>query len=113
MGWKLIRTKPIRPRPNQEVDLDLKLKPEKRAAIHGTVKFPDGKPVKNAVVKLFRKGERKCDLKPVTFTFTDDCGQFLFGVKAKREYVIKAFFYRPERKGGDSGSDQHHKSYAE
>lgn len=73
------------------------LTPENRAAIHGVVKFPNGKPVKNAVVKLFKKKcFNPCDLTPVTFAFTDECGQFLFGVDSCTDYVIKVFFYEPE-----------------
>jgi hypothetical protein len=39
---------------------------------------------------------KDCDLEPVTFAFTDKCGQFLFGVESHVEYVIKVFFYKPE-----------------
>ena len=41
-------------------------------------------PVANAVVKLFKKRKLNdtCDLIPVTFAFTDECGQFLFGVES-------------------------------
>lgn len=98
MGWKLKRCD-LTLDPNEEKDLTLILKPEERAAIHGVVKFPKGDPVKNAVVKLFKKrGCDPCDLIPVTFSFTDECGQFLFGVKSGIEYVVKVFFYKPEGK---------------
>jgi hypothetical protein len=82
MGWKLKMIEGIKLCPNEERELPIVLQPETRAAIHGVVKFPDGKPVKNAVVKLFRKksGCEPCELIPVTFSFTDECGQFLFGV---------------------------------
>ena len=69
------------------------------AAIHGIVKFPSGKPVCGAVVKLFlaKKCEKNhCELIPVTFAFTDECGQFLFGVESEKDYVIKVFFFKPE-----------------
>ena len=106
MGWKLERidlTGYDRIKPNEEIDLCIVLDEEKRAAIHGEVKFPNGKPVEGAVVKLFKKKESKgcfdtCDLEPVTFTFTDKCGQFLFGVESEKDYVIKVFFYKPEKK---------------
>lgn len=99
MGWKLKRVDLCgkhQIKPNQEIDLCLQLEKECRAAIHGVVKFPCGKPVKNAVVKLFKKNG-KCDLEPITFTFTDECGQFLFGVESNVDYTIKVFFYRPEK----------------
>lgn len=117
MGWKLKQIDLCgcnQLKPNEERDLCIFLEEEKRAAIHGTVKFPNGKPVKGAVVKLFKKKDLpdfkdlkdakdvkdffdKCDLIPVTFTFTDDCGQFLFGVESYVDYVIKVFYYKPEK----------------
>ena len=107
MGWKLEKIDLVgcdRIKPNEEIDLCFVLDEEKRAAIHGEVKFPNGKPVEGAVVKLFEKKdwkdcyENKCELKPITFTFTDKCGQFLFGVEADKDYVIKVFYYKPECK---------------
>lgn len=105
MGWKLERIEVCgrdQIRPNEEKDICVVLEEEPRSAIHGVVKFPNGKPVKNAVVKLFRKKNPKeccdtCDLIPVTFAFTDDCGQFLFGVESRVDYVIKVFYYEPEK----------------
>ena len=97
-NWKLKRTE-VCLEPCEEKDLTLTLSPEHRSAIHGVVKFPNGCPVKNAVVKLFvKKSDNCCDLIPVTFTFTDDCGQFLFGVKAGIKYLVKVFYYEPEHK---------------
>ncbi|MBE5966040.1 MAG: hypothetical protein E7255_03610 [Lachnospiraceae bacterium] len=107
MGWKLEKIDLggcDRIKPNEEIDLCVVLEEEKRAAIHGEVKFPNGKPVEGAVVKLFKKKESKgcydnnCDLEPITFTFTDKCGQFLFGVESEKDYVIKVFYYKPEKK---------------
>lgn len=98
MGWKLKRYELSGKRklkPNEERDIVICLEEENRAVIHGVVKFPGGCPVKNAVVKIFEK-EDKCKLKPITFAFTDDCGQFLFGVDSCKDYVIKVFFYHPE-----------------
>lgn len=111
MGFKLkVIEKELNLRPNEEKELVVVLKPEKRAVIHGVVKFPNGFPVKNAVVKLFRKKHgcdpKDCDLIPVTFAFTDKCGQFLFGVKSEVEYVVKVFFYIPEGKPCEPKCDQ-------
>jgi hypothetical protein len=105
MGWKLARVELCgceRIKPNEEKDICIILDEEDRAVIHGTVKFPNGKPAKGATVKLFKKKDFKdccdtCDLIPITFAFTDDCGQFLFGVEANTDYVIKVFFYKPEK----------------
>jgi hypothetical protein len=107
MGWKLKRIDLCgfkRIKPNEEVDLDIELNKERRAVIHGIVKFPNGKPVFGAAVKLFEKkatgrfGSHKYRNVPVTFAFTDKHGQFLFGVKANRDYIIKLFYYKPEFK---------------
>ena len=106
MGWKLKRidlcgTEQIKP--NEEKDLCIELEIEDRAAIHGVVKFENGKPVCGAVVKLFltkhceKHCEKDCELIPVTFAFTDECGQFLFGVESEKDYVIKVFFFKPEK----------------
>lgn len=106
MGWKLKRcdlSGDNQIKPNEEKDLVLVLRPEKRAAIHGVVKFPNGEPVEGAVVKLFKK-KGKCDLIPITFAFTDECGQFLFGVKSEKDYVIKVFFYVKEHMPHGHGS---------
>lgn len=109
MGWKLSRVEldgKDRMKPNEEKDLCIVLAPENRAAIHGIVKFPNGKPVKNAVVKLFKKcSADPCDLEPVTFTFTDECGQFLFGVPSGIDFVIKVFFFKPEKKTVEKNCD--------
>jgi|GEM_PF-1416630 len=108
--WKLMK-KDVCLDPCEELDLELVLEEDCRAAIHGVVKLPNGCPVKDAVVKLFIKKDEHCSKKhddcckkddceliPVTFTYTDECGQFLFGVKPDCKYLIKVFYYIPECK---------------
>lgn len=97
MGFKLKRLE-VKLAPNEEKELVIVLNKENRAAIHGVVKFPETNlPIEGAVVKLFKKvGCDPCNLIPVTFAFTDKCGQFLFGVESNVEYVIKIFFFIPE-----------------
>lgn len=101
MGYKLKRIDldgRNRVYPNEEKDLEIVLEKEYRSAIHGVVLLPNGRPAEDALVKLFVKSRHNdCELIPVTFTFTDECGQFLFGVEPFKEYVLKVFFYRPER----------------
>ncbi len=81
----------------EEKEVVLHLVEECRAVIHGIVKLPNGRPVEGAVVKLFKAADcHSCNLVPVTFTFTDECGQFLFGVPAGQQFVIKVFFFEPE-----------------
>jgi hypothetical protein len=97
MGFKLARVDRIKVQPNEEKDLKIILRPENRGVIHGEVQFPDGCPVEGAVVKLFKRvGPDPCKLVPVTFAFTDKCGQFLFGVDSCVDFVIKVFFFKPE-----------------
>ena len=106
MGWKLKRIDLCgceQIKPNEEKDICIELERETRAAIHGIVRFPSGKPVCGAVVKLFiskhceKHDEKDCELIPITFAFTDECGQFLFGVESEKNYVIKVFFFKPEK----------------
>lgn len=101
MGYKLKRIDLDRYNtihPSEEKDLVIELERETRSAIHGVVMTPNGRPACGAIVKLFIKDcHSECDLRPVTFTFTDECGQFLFGVDPFKDYVIKVFFYKPER----------------
>ena len=89
--------------PDEQLDVVIKLAKEARGVIHGVVLDDCGKPVKDAVVKLFEvdcdkhdcdkcdKDEKKsCKLIPLTHAFTDDCGQFLFGpLCAHRHYAVK------------------------
>ena len=61
----------------KQFDLDLKLPEDNRNVVYGIIKDCDNKPVVDAVVKLVEvcKDERK----PVTHTFTDKDGEFVFG----------------------------------
>jgi len=98
MGFKLKRVDIGKLSCHEEKDICLELVPETRAAIHGIIKFPDDCPVHGAVVKLFKKvGCNPCDLVPITFAYTDECGQFLFGVESGIDYVVKVFYYVPEQ----------------
>ena len=96
MGWKLARVELCgceRIKPNEEKDICIILDEEDRAVIHGTVKFPNGKPAKGATVKLFKGLQgllRYLRFYQSLSAFTDDCGQFLFGVEANTDYVIKS-----------------------
>ena len=61
----------------KQFDLDLKLPEDKRNVVYGIVKDHCGNPVNDAVIKLVEvcKDERK----PVSHTFTDKEGEFVFG----------------------------------
>ena len=93
MGAK-IATYSFIPKPNEQIDAVICVEEEVRSMIFGVVKDSKGKLVKDAVVKLFRAKdcEDKCLLKPITHTFTDECGQFFFGpLVPGKKYVIKVW----------------------
>lgn len=97
MGWKLKKIN-THLKENEEQDITLVLQHEKRAAIHGVVRLPDGSPAVNALVKLFKKTENKhMKFIPVTFMYTDESGEFMFGVDSCVKYMIKVAYYVPEK----------------
>ncbi|WP_461204786.1 transthyretin-like family protein [Clostridium sp. DL1XJH146] len=97
MGARLTKFE-FKPKRNEEIEAIIKVAKEYRSAIHGVVLDYNEKPVKNAVVKLFLKKDsnKKPLLKPLTHTFTDECGQFLFGpLNPCTCYVIKVWYADP------------------
>ena len=79
----------------KQFDLDITLPCDDRSVIYGIVKDCYGDPVDNAVVKLV---EVVCDCgkeerRPVSHTFTDKNGEFVFGpLCANRYYEINIWF---------------------
>ena len=69
------------PGENEQIETVITLPEEKRSIIHGYVKDHKNKLVKDAIVKLFEviDCQDHHSLKPLTHTFTDECGQFLLG----------------------------------
>ena len=65
----------------KQFDLDITLPEDNRDVIYGVVKNCFKEPVDNAVVKLveveFKYGKK--EIKPVSHTFTDKHGEFVFG----------------------------------
>ncbi len=77
----------------KQFDLDLKLPEDNRNVVYGIIKDCEGKPVVDAVVKLVEvcKDERK----PVTHTFTDKDGEFVFGPLCHdKSYAIEIWVNR-------------------
>ena len=68
----------------KEFDLEIELPEDNRNVIYGIIKDCYGDPVKDAVVKLIEvcKDERK----PVSHTFTDKEGEFVFGPLCPDKY---------------------------
>jgi len=83
--------------PNQQFDATIKIPKDDRGAIHGLVVDECNKPIEDAVVKLYEvEGKWDCKktdcrkLCPLTHTFTDECGHFLFGpLCANKSYCVK------------------------
>ena len=76
----------------KQFDLDITLPEDSRDVIYGTVKDMFNDPIKDAVVKLieidFGKEGRKNRV-PVSHTFTDKYGEFVFGPLCPgKEYAI-------------------------
>jgi hypothetical protein len=75
------------------LDVNVKMNKEKRSVIHGVIVNEDNKPFEDATVVLFKKecGDN-CDLKPISYSFTDNCGQFVFGpLEPDKEIVLKVW----------------------
>ena len=76
----------------KQYDLDITLPEDNRDVIYGKIKNIFKEPIKNAVVKLieinFEKDGKKKRL-PVSHTFTDKYGEFVFGPLCPgKEYAI-------------------------
>lgn len=65
----------------KQFDLDITLANDHRDVIYGIIRDCFKEPVKEAVVKLVEVDYKygKKELKPVSHTFTDDNGEFVFG----------------------------------
>ena len=77
-----------------QYDLDIELPEDNREAIFGTIKDSYGDPISDAVVKLIevKKDFVKTERKPVTHTFTDKHGNFVFGpLCPKRKYEVEVW----------------------
>lgn len=83
--------------PGTEAELNITLEEELRSVVHGVVRLPDGSYAQNAAVKLFVEDPATGNLVPMAFAFTDQFGQFLFGIEdTTLTYKIKVFHYVPE-----------------
>jgi len=77
----------------KQFDLEIKLEEDFRNVIYGVVKDSCNEPIKDAVVKLVEvtKHERK----PVSHTFTDKDGEFVFGpLCPDKKYAINIWANR-------------------
>lgn len=75
-----------------QFDLEAKLMEDNRSAIFGIVKDSYGEPIRDAVVKLIEivREYGKEERRPVSHTFTDKEGEFVFGpLCPKKKYEIQ------------------------
>jgi hypothetical protein len=94
MGARIVKFD-FSPRENEQLDVVVNVPEDKRSVIHGIVTNCDNDLIKDAVVKLFEVIEKSgCwDLRPLTHTFTDEHGQFLFGPLCPgKKYAVKVWF---------------------
>ena len=72
----------------KQFDLEINLPEDNRNVIYGIIKDCYGDPVKDAVVKLIEVDGR--ERKPVSHTFTDKEGEFVFGpLCPDKEYEVQ------------------------
>ncbi|MGI5970480.1 MAG: carboxypeptidase-like regulatory domain-containing protein [Oscillospiraceae bacterium] len=82
----------FRPGENEQIETTVRLTPDQRSAIHGSVRDLEGRAVKDALVLLFETGSSPEDLKLTAQAFTDDLGQFVFGpLSSGCLYLVKIF----------------------
>ncbi len=78
----------------KQFDIDITLPEDNRSVIYGIIKDAYDEPVRDAVVKLIEI-ERDCgkeERKPVTHTFTDKDGEFVFGpLCANKFYEVQVW----------------------
>ncbi len=71
-----------------QFDLDITLPEDNRNVVFGTLKDSYGDPVQDAVIKLIeviKKDHNEIDRKPVSHTFTNKNGEFVFGPLCPRK----------------------------
>lgn len=93
MGSRMVKVAFV-PGENEQIEAVIKLPKEPRSVIHGVVKNYKDQLIENAVVKLFEADNpnNPCSLTPISHTFTDECGQFIFGPLCPgKQYVIKVW----------------------
>lgn len=93
MGSRLVKYE-FSPKENEQIEAIIKVPEETRSVIHGVVIDCRHKPIKDAVVKLLEVlPGNPCRMKPLTHTFTDSCGQFLFGpLYCNKKYALKVWY---------------------
>lgn len=74
----------------KQFDLDIIIPDDGRDVIYGVVRDCRKDPIKDAVVKLIEVDCRTEERKPISHTFTDEYGQFVFGpLCSNRDYEVQ------------------------
>jgi len=77
----------------KQFDLDIRVPEDNRDVVYGILRDQHGDPVEDAVIKLVEIHHNK--RKPVSHTFTDKEGEFVFGpLCPNREYAIQIWVNR-------------------
>lgn len=75
----------------KQYDIDIEIEEDRRSVIYGVVKDHFQIPVEDAVVKLIEVTD-KGDRKPVSHTFTNEDGEFVFGpLCPDKKYAINVW----------------------
>lgn len=78
------------PGKNERIEAVVTIPKEQRSIVHGTVYDIDGQKIKDAVVRLFTCQDDI--LTPVSHTFSDADGEFIFGpLIADQSYIVKVY----------------------
>lgn len=77
----------------KQFDIDIRVPEDNRDVVYGVLRDQHGDPVEDAVIKLIEIHHSK--RKPVSHTFTDKEGEFVFGpLCPNREYAIQIWVNR-------------------
>ena len=68
----------FRPGKGEQIETTVRLLPDSRSAVYGTIRDAGGAPIRDAAVFLFESPEEG-EPRLVSRMFTDERGQFLFG----------------------------------
>lgn len=83
----------------KQFDIEIKIPDDSRNVIFGVVKDSCGEAISNAVVKLIEIEKKlgKCERKPISHTFTNEDGEFVFGpLCPDRHYSIDLWVNKVE-----------------
>ncbi|MFA6939938.1 MAG: hypothetical protein WCQ54_03010 [Clostridiaceae bacterium] len=82
----------INPETNKGYQRKFVIKEDNRAIIDGIILDNDNNPIADAIVKLYIMNKETDILEPISYTFSDEYGEFAFGpVNTANNYLIKVW----------------------